>query len=283
MAPTTDAVEAGSGMPASPPREDLFRATSDITVIRTEGQPMPTLAGHFAVFNEWTEINSIFEGNFMERFAPGAFTKTIREGRDRMRVLFNHGQDTQVGNKVLGPIRSLKEDATGASYEVPLLDTSYNRDLIPGLEAGLYGASFRFRVMQESFVQKPKPTKTNPAGIPERTVTEAQVREFGPVTFPAYAGATAGLRSLTDDILFAKFVDDPERLMALLEAYKNRQMESEPSEATTPAVEVIDEVHHQQRKEPEPSAATTRAGARRKPVSLYPNREEKPAWLLYKT
>jgi len=279
MATNTDAVEAGSGMPASPPRENLIRATNGITLIRTEAETMPTLAGHFAVFNEWTEINSIFEGNFMERFSPGAFTKTIREGRERMRVLFNHGHDNQIGDKVLGPIRTLTEDAKGARYEVPLLDTSYNRDLIPGLDAGLYGASFRFRVMQETFVAKPKRTKDNPDGIPERTVTEAQVREFGPVTWPAYPGATAGLRSLTDDFLFARFVDDPERLMALLDAYRNRQMEPEPSEATTP-----EEPPAAERKEPEPSAATTRAGARRtKSVSLYPNREEKPAWLLYKT
>ena len=39
---------------------------------------MPTLHGHFAVFNEWTEINSLMEGNFLERIAPGAFKKTMQ-------------------------------------------------------------------------------------------------------------------------------------------------------------------------------------------------------------
>jgi hypothetical protein len=33
---------------------------------------MPTLVGHFASFNEWTEIRSTVEGHFMERIAPGA-------------------------------------------------------------------------------------------------------------------------------------------------------------------------------------------------------------------
>ena len=49
-----------------------------------------------------------------------------------MRVLFEHGMDPQIGNKVLGPIEDLGEDKRGAYYTVPLLDTSYNRDLAPG-------------------------------------------------------------------------------------------------------------------------------------------------------
>jgi hypothetical protein len=70
---------------------------------------------------------------------------------------------------------------------------------------------------------------------------------------------------MTDEFLFARFVDDPDKLMELLAAYKERrdaepgitfntdagflsvdQVEPEPSEAATPS-------------EPEPSAATTRS------------------------
>jgi HK97 family phage prohead protease len=83
----------------------------------------------------------------MERIAPGAFTKTFRENKNNMAVLFQHGRDPQIGDKVLGPILVLHEDNRGAYYEVPLIDTSYNRDLIAGLEANLYGASFRFKVI----------------------------------------------------------------------------------------------------------------------------------------
>src|SRR3954469_21587367 len=112
----TTAPRAGASVP--PPRENLVRALGDAPILeRSDGATMPTLTGHFAVFDQWTEINSVFEGNFMERFAPGAFTKTIRESRDTMRVLFQHGQDPVIGDKPLGPIRSLKEDPTGARYE----------------------------------------------------------------------------------------------------------------------------------------------------------------------
>lgn len=34
--------------------------------------------------------------------------------------------------------------------------------------------------------------------LPERTVRAVQMEEFGPVTFPQYPGAIAGMRSLTD-------------------------------------------------------------------------------------
>jgi HK97 family phage major capsid protein/HK97 family phage prohead protease len=140
----------------------------------------------------------MFEGRFLERISPGAFRKTINENRDKIRVLFQHGRDPQIGDKPLGPIGELREDDKGVYYEVPLLDTSYNRDLIPGLREGLYGASFRFSVLKEELVSEPKRSAYNPDGLPERTLTEVKLSEFGPVTFPAYSGATAGVRSATD-------------------------------------------------------------------------------------
>ena len=204
-----------------PPKDNVFRAVYPGLELRSEetdgGDERPVLSGHFARFGEWTEIDSVWEGRFLERLDPGAFKKTIKENRDAMRVLFQHGRDPQIGDKPLGPIRELREDSDGVYYEVPLLDTAYNRDLEPGLRAGLYGASFRFSVVKEDFEAKPKRSGHNPDGLPERVIKEARVMEFGPVTFPAYAGATAGVRSITDDIFFDQIAKDPERLRALME------------------------------------------------------------------
>jgi HK97 family phage prohead protease len=177
---------------------------------------MPTLRGHFSVFDTWTTIDSAWEGTFRERVAPGAFTKTIQENRNNIKVLFQHGKDPQVGDKPLGAISDLREDDTGAYYEVPLLDTSYNRDLLPGLEAGLYGASFRFKVLREDFNREPERSDDNPEGLPERTIKEAALYEFGPVTFGAYPTATAGVRSLTDEYILRSIIGEPERLERLL-------------------------------------------------------------------
>ncbi|MDQ6901240.1 MAG: HK97 family phage prohead protease, partial [Candidatus Dormibacteraeota bacterium] len=99
---------------------------------------------------------------------------------------------------------------------VPLLDTSYNRDLLPGLEAGLYGASFRFRVTREDMNNQPERSDYNPEGIPERTIREVELREFGPVTFPAYAGTSVGLRSVTDEFVFGQYLRDREKLRELV-------------------------------------------------------------------
>jgi hypothetical protein len=178
---------------------DIVRAhPGGFGLVRVGVDSPTTLTGHFAVFNQWTTIESTREGKFLERVAPGAFTKTIAADRAAMRVLFNHGKDPQVGDKPLGPLDVLSEDARGAYYEVPLLDTSYNADLIPGLRAGVYGSSFRFRVDAEDFAPRVKRSTWNPDALPERTILAAHVYEMGPVTFPAYQGATAGIRSLTD-------------------------------------------------------------------------------------
>jgi HK97 family phage prohead protease len=154
---------------AQPPKENLVRAVYPAVELRASEDPeaTPVLEGHFAKFNEWTEIDSVWEGRFMERIAPGAFRKTFAENRERIRPLFQHGQDPQVGDKPLGPITELEEDDQGARYKVDLLDTSYNRDLIPGLKAGLYGSSFRFSVVKEDFDPfRPQPRRHPRADSP---------------------------------------------------------------------------------------------------------------------
>lgn len=202
---------------------DLVRAvprTVELRAADSDGEgadstEMPTMRGHFSVFDTWYEIDSFWEGRFLERTAPGSFRKTLAEGLRTIKVLFNHGHDFHIGDKVLGPIGDAREDDFGAFYEVPLLDTTYNRDLLPGLEAGLYGSSFRFRVTRDEWNDEPGKSEHNPDGIPERTIKEVRVFEFGPVTFPANPDATAGVRCLTDDFYDRLRTRSPERVEQL--------------------------------------------------------------------
>ena len=211
-----------------PPREGLYRARPESPKWRDSDEDgPPILSGYFASFGEWTRIDSVFEGTFMERIEPGTFKKTFGENRDNIRCIFQHGRDFQVGDKPLGPYNVLEEREDdglgGAYYEVPLLDTSYNRDLEPGLRAGVYGASFAFSVVREDFDRDPGESEHNPDGIPERRIREARVYEGGPVTYPAYAGATAGVRSvsLTDQVMLARAAQgNPERLHELADFFK---------------------------------------------------------------
>lgn len=206
----------------------------------TEGEGRPVMHGHFSVFNEFTEIDSYFEGRFLERVSPGAYKKTFRENRANIKALFQHGQDPLIGDKPLGPVDDLREDATGAYYEVPLLDAPYTRDLEPGLREGLYGASFRFKAINDEWVDEPTRSAVNPDGLPERTLKELRVYEFGPVTFPAYPGATAGLRSAGTS-----------------ETKEDARKETEPAEAT----------REDERREP-------------KPNKRFKNQEDWREWLI---
>lgn len=220
------------------PTDQLFRALAP-DLVRAETRDddgRRHLYGHFAVFNRWTEIDSLFEGNFLERLAPGSFKRTINARRDQIKVLYDHGYDPQIGNKPLGPIEKLSEDKHGVEYDVPLIDTDYNRDfIIPAADEGLLGASFRFRVVDDEWDDEPARSEANPKGIPERTIREVKLYEFGPVTFPAYSEATAALRSTVPPDVWRR-LDDSKRtqLFELLrDAHDLRTSVPVPATSTT--------------------------------------------------
>ncbi len=216
------------------------------------------LHGHFSMFDNWYRIDSWWEGTFLESIAPGAFRKTMAERRNQIVVAFDHGFDPQIGDKVLGGIDDLREDDQGAYYEVGLLDTSYNRDLAPALRRGLYGSSFRFQVIRDEWNEEPGKTDHNPDGLPERTIKEVRLFEFGPVTYPANPEATAGLRSavgITDNYYSRLRSSSPRRVDELAE--RVRKLRTPDTDAalqgtsvqgaapsTTDAPDTLPEVHH---------------------------------------
>lgn len=204
------------------PQIDVVRAYAPRTVLRAADAEaeaaMPTMEVRFSTFDTWYEIDSWWEGEFLERTTKGAFAQTISEDRDSIKVLYDHGFDYQIGNKVLGPIDDLREDDDSPVGVVPLFDTMYNRELLPGLEAGVYGSSFRFRVTGETWDDEPEPSGDNPRGLPERTITKVRLFEFGPVTFPANPESTAKLRSLTDSYYERLLPREPQAYDAALRA-----------------------------------------------------------------
>jgi len=212
-------------------RKDEIRAYFEPTryELRAETEPSGeqrvTMQGYMVPFNEWTEIDSVFEGRFLERVAPSAFRKATAERMPK--VLFQHGHDPHIGDKPIGVPQVLEPRERGQWFEVDLFaSTSYVRDLIPALEAGQFGTSFRFRPIKEEFVTEPERSDHNPEGLPERTILEATLPEFGPVTFPAYDGATAAIRSavLTEE----HFISAERRATLPVE-------EPEPNTSTEPA------------------------------------------------
>lgn len=211
---------------------DLVRAMPARTLVRAAGADgMPFLDVAFSPFNRWYEISSWWEGDFMERTVRGAFAKTMKEQRDNVKILYDHGYDPQIGNKVLAAVEELTEDADTARGGGELLDTSYVRDLLPGLQRGVYGSSFRFRVIKDEWNDEPGVSEHNPKGLPERSITEVRLFEFGPVTFPANPEATAGVRSLTDAYHERARSRDPQRYDDLVARARAIRTPNAPSAA----------------------------------------------------
>jgi phage head maturation protease len=189
--------------------DNLIRSRYDsgAAELRDEGD-VSTLFGHFSVFDTWTKISSRYEGTFLERVGQGSYTEAFRD-KAKLRVLFEHGGDPSIGNKPIAIPDVLRQDDIGAYHESPLLtDASYVRDLIPALKAKQLGASMRFRVVDEEWVDPKKATDHNPEKLPERTIRNLYLYEYGPVTWGAYPTATSGVRSGTDSYL-ERLLNDP--------------------------------------------------------------------------
>lgn len=200
----------------------------------------------FSPFDTWYEINSYFEGRFLERTRPGAFKNTINgakrsDGRYSTKIMFNHGMDMNIGDKLLGvPTRFAEVNSDGyhgPELEVPLEDTSYNRDMLPLLRAGAYGSSFMFESIREDWNHDPGTSGHNPEGLPERSVTEVRAFEAGPVTWPASPTASSGMRSLTDLYMDQLQTRDSRRhddLVRCMEAFRAARRTPDPRFTPTP-------------------------------------------------
>ncbi len=140
-----------------------------------------TLKGYASVFN--VPIESGEQTTFVK---PGAFTKTLKENRDQIKVLFNHGRDPSIGEKPLGTILDLRQDKKGLYAEVRVSDTSYGKDVIELVRDGALDAmSIQFETTQEKFNDD----------LSERYLEQVRLYEFGPVTFPANSEALFTLHS----------------------------------------------------------------------------------------
>ena len=238
--------------------ELVYRA-GDLEPIRfDDGEDGPVLTGRMMPYGQWTEIKSRTEGHFFERFAMGSLTKTMTERMRSVKVLYEHGLDF-LGKQSIAEFVRFDDREDGGWYDANLL-RSVPELLVEGLRRGLYGSSVRFEPLKWDRVRYPKRSEHNPDGLEERTVREAYIKEFSVVTFPAYEGATAGIRSLTDEVAAKQLLKDP---VALLERLNT--LEGDDGE----------------REEPQHSDEESPSRRTQQPSRDYLNRKEgKPRWLL---
>lgn len=158
--------------------------TGEVAVRQAAGGKQ--LGGYALKFNKLSQNL----GGFVERVAPGALVKTLRDGGDVL-ARFQHADEFLLGRTSSGTLR-LAADDTGLDYEVDLPDTDYARNLLVLAERGdVRHSSFAFRVLDDDWTFTEQ-------GFPLRTLLEIQLVDVAPVVQPAYLDTSSGLRSLAE-------------------------------------------------------------------------------------
>lgn len=155
------------------------------------------IAGYAAMWDSPTVIRGFFGDGFNEQIRKGAFSRALAEKQD-VRALFNHGPNGIVGRTVNNTLR-LAEDDRGLRYEVDLPDTQTGRDLYTLVKRGdISQSSFGFSVYRDENRQGEEWFEPE-SGIPTRTLTDVDLFDVSPVTFPAYNSTSVSARSLWPD------------------------------------------------------------------------------------
>ncbi len=150
--------------------------------IRTEADGLPELVGYAAKFDVWSEDL----GGFREKIAPGAFDRALREGHD-VRLLVNH-EGLPLARS--GETMKLTADNVGLLVEASLdpANPDVQRLMSPLKRRDLTQMSFSFRTLADEWKLDVSPA--------ERTLTDVELFDVSPVTFPAYPQTEVALRSL---------------------------------------------------------------------------------------
>jgi HK97 family phage prohead protease len=179
-----------SGMNSAGVEGDLVRAVAFEMASSRDGL---TLEGYAAVFNSPTRISS-WEGEFDETIARGAFARTL--GERTPVLMFNHGKHPLIGDMPLGVIQRAEEDRKGVFIQARLSDNWLIQPVRDAVRDGaVNGMSFRFSVPPDGETWADRRDRPR-----LRTLTDIDVRELGPVVFPAYEPTTATVRSALDSI-----------------------------------------------------------------------------------
>ena len=141
-----------------------------------------TVVGYAAVFDQPTEINSLFEGRFLEVIKPGTFAGSLKT-RD-IALLWAHDMGYPLARVANGTLE-LEEDDYGLRMTAQLPDNTRGHDTLYQIKRGdIDGMSFRIRITKHTWIE---PEKRD--DLPKREIFEADLVEVSFVTFPAFEGS----------------------------------------------------------------------------------------------
>lgn len=167
-----------------------IRSTVGNVELRDDGENGQTITGYAAVYHRSGDPSTEYElwQGARERIMPGAFDEAVKA--DDVRALFNHDPSMVLGRNKAGTLR-LSVDNVGLRYEVTPANTSVYKDVVEFLKRGdVDGSSFQFRTIEDNWKRE--------GGMEIRELRKVQLFDVGPVSFPAYEGASSGVRSAED-------------------------------------------------------------------------------------
>lgn len=164
--------------------------------IRAKGR---RLEGYAATFDNPANIS----GRFVETIARGAFTASLRSGRDIL-ALVDHDPGRVLARTRSGTLR-LAEDTRGLAFSLDVPDTTAGRDVLALAERGdLGGMSFGFTAIDEH------------RDGDRRELRAVELHEISVVlAWPAYDGTVIHARSLETAAPFRRYADRALRILEL--------------------------------------------------------------------
>ncbi|MDT0163826.1 HK97 family phage prohead protease [Bacillus sp. AG4(2022)] len=153
--------------------------------IRETEDGQRTLTG-YAVKWEMKSHKMGYWTRFREQFKKGAFTESLN--KEDQRALWSHDTSRVLGRTKNGTLR-LYEDDVGLRFELDLPNTTLGNDAYETIKRGdIDGVSFGFSMRKQEW------DESDPDNI-IRTISQADLFEISPVSFPAYPDSQVSARS----------------------------------------------------------------------------------------
>lgn len=163
---------------------ELRTITTPVELRDGEGEgEAAAIEGYAAKFNV---DSGLIWGEFIERIAPEAFDRALKEKQD-VRALLNHDPNIILGRTKSGTL-SLFTDKVGLGFKCLLPDTQAARDVAVNIKRGdVDQCSFAFRVVKDEWDES--------GDVPVRTLVDVDLFDVSAVVYPAYEGTNVSARA----------------------------------------------------------------------------------------
>ena len=203
-------------------RRSTAKPLARVQIRGAEGEAQ-FITGYAAVFYREGETATEYNlwEDYVERLAPGCFDRAISESHDA-RGLFNHSSERLLG-RVSNGTCTLTVDNIGLRFEIPIdLEDPDHCTVVAKIRRGdLSGCSFAFANATADWTE----TDVDGRTVWIRTITDLDLFDVGPVTYPAYEATEVGLRTAVSSL------EELTEARSALTAHRNQLLARRQAEA----------------------------------------------------